>query len=311
MADIGAVYMMISRREAISLAAATLVTPSLVAAQTPVRRVLWAANVRAKPFPERVAAVKAGRFTHMSMFPIDFKVMLDRGTSHADIGKLVRDSGIKVHVCNPFIQWVPNFEIPQGYPADYIAFIAHNEDFLYRMAETLEAEAVNCVEGLGKPYEAPALTDALGGFARRARGKGLSVVFEFMPISSVPDLASAWRIVQPLSSEGVRLTFNTWHYFRSKPDAALLASIPPDRIGEVQLADADRALRGKDLTEDLLRFRKLPGEGELDLKSVTDVLKRIGAWRSVGPEVFADAMDALPAAEAGMRAGLSLDRFLA
>jgi sugar phosphate isomerase/epimerase len=127
----------------------------------------------------------------------------------------------------------------------------------------------------------------------------------------VPDLAAAWRIVQPLGAEGVRLTFDTWHYFRSKPDAALLASIPADRIGEIQLADADRALRGKDLTEDLLRFRKLPGEGELDLKSVTDVLKRIGAWRSVGPEVFADAMDALPAGEAGTRSGQSLDRFLA
>jgi sugar phosphate isomerase/epimerase len=286
MADTGEFEMKISRREAISFVAAALVTPSLVAAQSPVRRVLWAANVRAKPFPERVAAAKAGRFTHMSMFPIDFKVMLDRGMSHADISKLVRDSGIKVHVCDPFVQWVPNFEVPQGYPADYIAFIAHNEDFLYRMAETLEAEAVNCVEGL-------------------------SVVFEFMPISSVPDLAAAWRIVQPLGSEGVRLTFDTWYYFRSKPDAVLLASIPAARIGEIQLADADQALRGKDLTEDLLRFRKLPGEGELDLKSVTDILKRMGAWSSVGPEVFADAMDALPAMEAGTRAGQSLDRFLA
>jgi sugar phosphate isomerase/epimerase len=303
--------MSISRRQAIGLAAATALAPNLVTAQASVRRVLWAANVRSKPFPERVAAARAGRFTHMSMFPIDYKGMLDRGMSHGDIGKLVRDNGIKVHVCDPFVQWVPNFEIPQGYPADYIAFIAHNEDFIYRMAETLEAEAVNCVEGLGKPHEAPALTDALGGFARRARSKGLGVVFEFMPISSVPDLAAAWRIVQPLGAEGVRLTFDTWHYFRSKPDAALLASIPADRIGEIQLADADRALRGKDLTEDLLRFRKLPGEGELDLKSVTDVLKRIGAWRSVGPEVFADAMDALPAGEAGTRSGQSLDRFLA
>jgi sugar phosphate isomerase/epimerase len=302
--------MKVSRRQAIALAGAAAMVPTVGAAQNTVRRVLWAANVRSKPFAERVVAARAGGFTHMSMFPIDYKSMLDRGMSHADIGKLVRDSGIKVHVCDPFVQWVPGFEIPQGYPADYIAFIAHNEEFMFRMAETLGAETINCVEGLGKPYEAAALTDALGGFARRARAKGLSVVFEFMPISSVPDLAAGWRIVQPLASENVRLTFDTWHYFRSTPAPDLLASIPADRIGEIQLADADLALRGNDLTEDLLRFRKLPGDGALGLKDVTDILKRVGAWRSVGPEVFADAMDALDAIQAGRASGTALDRFL-
>jgi sugar phosphate isomerase/epimerase len=291
-------------------AAASVAATSLANAQTSPRRVLWAANVRSKPIMERIAAAKAGRFTHMSMFPIDYKLMLDRGMTDAAIKTMIRDSGIKVLACDPFVQWVPNFEIPTGYPADYVAFIAHNEEFLYRMAETLEAEAVNCVEGLGKSYEPAALTDALGGFARRAKTKGLSVVFEFMPISSIPDLATGWKLIQPLESEGVRLTFDTWHYFRSKPDPVLLASIPASRIGEVQLADADTVLRGKDLTEDLLRFRKLPGEGAFDIRGVTDILKMMGAYRSVGPEVFADAMDALDALEAGRLAGASLDQWV-
>jgi 4-hydroxyphenylpyruvate dioxygenase len=300
----------LTRRTLLAAAASAAVAPAATA-QTAPRRVLWAANVRSKPFPERIAAAQAGAFKHMSMFPIDYRRLLDGGMTDAAVKAMVRDSGIKVFACDPFVQWAPDFAIPDGYPADYVAFIAHDEAFLYRMAETLEADTVNCVEGLGMRHEPAALTDALGAFALRARAKGLGVAFEFMPISSVTDLEAAWRIVEPLGGEGVRLTFDTWHYFRSRPDPALLAAIPADRIGEIQLADADRELRGATLTEDLLRFRKLPGEGSFDIGGVTDILKAAGAWRSVGPEVFADAMDALDAEEAGRRAGASLDRWIA
>ena len=57
----------------------------------------------------------------------------------------------------------------------------------------------------------------------------------------------------------------------------LLETIPPERIFEVQLADAMLAQRGANLTEDLLRFRMLPGEGEMDIAGVTTQLKRMGA----------------------------------
>ncbi len=292
------------------LATGLSLAASPATAQAAPRRVLWAANVRTKPLGERLDAAAASGFTHMSMFPIDFRMLLDSGMTDAAIGQRIRASGIRVHVCDPFVQWVPNFAVPACYPPDYVAFIAHDEAFLYRMAEAVGAEAVNCVEGLGQPYAPSALSDALGEFALRARRRGLRTAFEFMPISSVPDLAAGWRIVEPLASAGVGLTFDTWHYFRSRPDDALLARIPPERILEVQLADATQALRGANLTEDLLRFRLLPGDGEFDIAGVVGLLKRIGAWRSVGPEVFADAMDALDAPQAAQRAAGSLDRWI-
>jgi sugar phosphate isomerase/epimerase len=297
-----------TRREPLAAGAALTAAPA--AAQAAPRRVLWAANVRTKPFAERLAAAAMASFTHMSMFPIDYRALLDQGMTDSAIGRMVRDSGVRVHACDPFVQWVPGFAIPAGYPADYVAFLAHDEAFLFRMAETLGAEVVNCVEGLGQHHEPMALSDALGEFALRAGRRGLTTSFEFMPISSVPDLAAGWEIVAPLGSAGVGLTFDTWHYFRSRPDPALLATIPGTRIHEVQLADATRALRGRDLTEDLLRYRMLPGEGELDIAGAVTILRQIGAWRSVGPEVFADAMDALDAPEAARRGARSLERWI-
>lgn len=57
-------------------------------------------------------------------------------------------------------------------------------------------------------------------------------------------------------------------------------------------------------------FRRLPGDGELPIAHVVPLLKQIGAWRCVDPDVFADAMDALSAQEAGSQAGRALARWL-
>lgn len=276
-----------------------------------VRRVLWAAAVRTKSLDDRLVAAQAGGFTHMSVFPIDWQVWRDSGLSGAEIRARLRQAGIQVLAIDPFVQWTPGFVMPPDYPADYRSFIAFAEEEILRIAEEAEAETINCVEGLGEPHTPAALIDAFGAFADRADARGLRVTLEFMPISSLPDLGAGWDIVSKVDRRNAGLCFDTWHFHRSRPDLGLLASLPGEKIFEVQLADALKELQAPTLTEDLLRFRRLPGEGELDLAAATDTLKRIGAWRSVGPEVFADSMDGLGAEEVGRRCGEALDTWLA
>jgi sugar phosphate isomerase/epimerase len=284
--------------------------PTLKPVATP-RKVLWAANVRTKSLADRLRAAQLGGFTHMSVFPIDYRGWRAQGMSAQSIREQIKAAGIRVLAVDPFVQWVPNFEVPSWYPADYRGFIEFSEAQILEIAQELEAEAVNCVEGLGQQYPRELLIERFGNFADRAKARGLRVTLEFMPISSIQDLNASWSIVQGANRSNAGLCFDTWHYFRSKPDDALLQRIPGEKIFEVQLADALNALQGKDLTDDLLRFRRLPGEGELPLARIVPILKNSGAWKSVGPEVFADAMDALSADDAGRRAGQSLARWLA
>lgn len=299
-----------SRRSIMKGAAAMAAVGYPALAQTrPERRVLWAANVRTKPLTERLAAAQAGGFTHMSVFPIDYRAWTESGMPPDEIRARIRDAGLHVLAIDPFVQWVPGFTLPKGYPPEYLGFIDSPEAAIMRIAEDLEAEAINCVEGLGQPHDTAALVDAFGAFADRAAAAGLRLTLEFMPISSIPDLAAGWEIVAGAGRPNAGLCFDTWHYFRSGPDPDLLARLPGDRVFEVQLADAPLALEGRDLTEDLLRFRRLPGEGAFDITGVTDRLKAIGAWTSVGPEVFSDAFDALDAVEVGRRCGASLARW--
>lgn len=284
--------------------------PAIAQAAGPARRVLWAANMRTKSLDDRLIAVTMGNFTHMSIFPIDWRTWIEQGRPPADMRKQIEDAGVKVLTIDPFVQWVPGFAIPQGYPADYVSFIDFSEADILRIADETGAEAINCVEGLAQPHEESLLVDALGGFADRAAARGLRLTLEFMPISSILDLAAGWSLVRQVNRSNLGLCFDTWHYFRSTPNPELLATIPGDKIFEVQLADALIALQAPTLTEDLLRFRRLPGEGEMDIAGVSATLKTIGAWNSVGPEVFADAMDALSAPEVGQRSRAAMDRFL-
>ncbi|HZG07373.1 MAG TPA: sugar phosphate isomerase/epimerase [Allosphingosinicella sp.] len=294
-----------------ALAAGAFVSP-LGARTTTIaeRRVLWAANVRTKPFLERIAAAQEGGFTHMSVFPIDYRMWVEQGLKPAEMRRALRQSGVKVLAIDPFVQWVPGFEIPSAYPAENRGFIDFDEEQIFRIADELEAEALNCVEGLGQPHERARLVDAFGKVADRAAARGLRVTLEFMPISSIPDLASGWPIVAGVDRANAGLCFDTWHHYRSTPDDALLATIPGSKIFEVQLADALTERRGKDLVEDLLRYRMLPGEGELPIASAVANLRAIGALHSVGPEVFADAMDAIDSVRVGRLAAAATQRLI-
>lgn len=269
------------------------------------RRVLWAANVRTKPLSERLIAAAEGGFDAMSVFPIDYKTWRDGGMSVAEIRTRFADAGVDAAIVDPFVQWVPDFQIPAGYPQENIAFVDHSEDDVFTMVEALGATQMNVVEGLGQAHERSVLIDALGGLSDRAAARGVSLGLEPMPISSIATLAQGWDLVRSVGRDNLGLTFDTWHFWRAEPDHDLLRTIPGDRIFDVQLADAKTELNG-DLFNDLLRHRLLAGEGDFDLEITVAILKEIGAYRQVGPELFSDVMDGLGAREVGRVTGQNL-----
>lgn len=295
-----------NRRKFLAAAGGALAAQSLgghiAMADTIERKVLWAANVRNKSLDDRILAARVGGFDAMSIFPVDFATWTAEGLTGRQIRQRYDDAGVKLAIVDPFVQWVPNFEIPNGYPAENISFIDHTEDNVFRMAEELEATQINVVEGLGQQYEFPALLDALGGFADRAASRGLRIGHEPMPISSIATLQQGWDLVRTIDRANLGLTFDTWHFWRAEPDLALLRTIPGEKIFDVQLVDATTALKG-DLLNDLLRHRLFAGEGDFDLVTTVNVLRQTGAYRSVGPELFSDAMDALDAETVGRLAG--------
>ena len=112
------------------------------------------------------------------------------------------------------------------------------------------------------------------------------VCVEFLPWTGLPTLAAAWDLVEPLGPRAGILV-DTWHWQRQPggPAPALLATIPGERIGYVQLCDAAATPRGEPF-EECMVDRAVPGDGVVDFAALLDVLDAIGAEPFFATEIF-------------------------
>jgi 4-hydroxyphenylpyruvate dioxygenase len=275
----------------------------------PSRPMLWAACVRATPLIERGPAARAAGLREMSAFPIDVRAAEQAGHAISEITSRLADDGVRVTVLDPFTQWLPDSAPTGDTPSAGDEFLAFDEAEFLRLAEGLGVDSLSLIEATGRSRPVPLLVEHFGRMCDLAANRGLAVHLEFIPFTGVPDLATAWEVVRQADRPNGGLVFDIWHYLRGPQDSALLAEIPGDRILRVQVADGLTEPRG-DFMNDLLHHRLTPGEGELGLEEVLQQLAAIDALHSVGPEVFSDAYDALPPADAVLTAQQGVDALL-
>lgn len=159
---------------------------------------------------------------------------------------------------------------------------------------------------------AVALEDALPSIEVAARGfrrvcelaadAGLRVALEFLPWGAIPEIGTAWEIVERAGMPNGGLLLDTWHWHRRRggPDFATLARIPGDRILVLQLSDASPD-EGEDLMRESIGARLLPGEGAIDFPRLFAALEAIGAAPLIAPEVFSRALADLGPGEMALR----------
>ncbi|HEY9627165.1 MAG TPA: sugar phosphate isomerase/epimerase family protein [Coleofasciculaceae cyanobacterium] len=271
--------------------------------------VLWAATVRTKSFEKRLIAAVVGGFPAMTLFPIDVQRFTAGGLSIPEMRRISADYGVRLAVLDPLTQWLPDWQSPASLSSEDLAFVNFEETAFLKMAEMLGVESINVIETFGRAYPFDVFVENFARICDRAHEFGLRVHLEFMPFSSIPDLATAWEIVRQANRPNGGLLIDSWHYFRGTPNPSLLASIPGDLIFRVQLADALTKLH-RSLFEDLMHHRVLPGDGEMDVLGLMQILKRIGGLSSVGLELFSDAFDELSPSEVGHRAQANFDQLV-
>jgi sugar phosphate isomerase/epimerase len=128
--------------------------------------------------------------------------------------------------------------------------------------------------------------DNLAILVAAATDVGAQVCVEFLPWTGIPDLATAWELVEPLGA-GAGILVDAWHWVRQPggPNFELLARIPGERIGYVQLCDA-AAQASDDVMNEALAHRLLPGDGVVDFGALLGQLDTIGARPFVATEIF-------------------------
>jgi sugar phosphate isomerase/epimerase len=257
-------------------------------------------------FRERLGAAKAGGFTGISLWGRDYQVAREEGLSDLDIRLLLADHGLSVAELDPCWSWLPGaFEVHIPPELDQERIFGFGERELFAMAQGVGARSLNAVDVFGGSWSLDEAAAAFAGLCDRAADHGLVVHLEFLPWSRIPDLATAWRVVRSADRPNGGIMLDAWHYFRSKPDGALLRSIPGTSILGVQLSDAPAVPEPEPLHA-TLHQRLLPGEGALALPTLLADLRETGTTAPLGVEVFSDVLHALPPEEAGRLAGTSL-----
>jgi sugar phosphate isomerase/epimerase len=172
-----------------------------------------------------------------------------------------------------------------GTAADRDAAQQAKERTVFHMARAFGVRHLNA--GLLEKLPLDVVSEEFAALCERA-GPDLTVALEFMPYSGVPDLATAWRIVQGVPNAG--LIVDGWHWARAGQQAADLDDVPAERIVSVQLCDV-RAEPMEPLRAESLGHRLPPGKGYGDTVGMVRGLTKHGVTPAVmAVEVISDEL---------------------
>jgi sugar phosphate isomerase/epimerase len=221
-------------------------------------------------FPDRVAAAAAAGFDGIGLRAENCWDAQSSGLDGAAMAELAAEAGVPVKEVEYITAW--------GTTTDRDAAQQRKEQAVFAMARTFGVNHINT--GLLEKLPIEEIVEAFAGLCDRA-GE-LTIALEFMPYSGVPDLATAWRILQEADRPNSALIVDVWHWARAGMTPQDLAPVPAERIASVQLCDVQQTPMDPLRTESL-GYRLPPGTGHGDTVGLVRALQQ----HRVRPDVVA------------------------
>jgi sugar phosphate isomerase/epimerase len=244
-------------------------------------------------FPERCVQAAETGFVGLGLWHADIEHQLEQ-RSFADMRRALDDNGLRCFELEFIWDW---FVDDEDRPA-----ADRTRKMLFEAAAALDAHHIKAGNIPGKPCEMPRLNEAYGELVADAAAScpGSKVLYEFMPFDvNVNSIETALEVMDGVENTGV--VIDTWHMGKLgiKPDD--LRKIPLDRLGWVELSDGQYE-NMEDPLDEVINRRKLPGEGEFDIRGYVEVCQDIGYAEPWGVEVLSEDLRALPVDEMFRRA---------
>jgi 4-hydroxyphenylpyruvate dioxygenase len=220
---------------------------------------------------EKLTAISAAGFNGVEIFEQDF---ITFGGAPSDIGKMVRDHGLRIDLLQP----VRDFEGLPG-PLRRKAF-----DLIERKFDVMAELGTNLllVSSTNHPESLGGLDRIAADFAElgeRAARRNMRIGYEARAWGRhIADYRDAWEVVRRTGQASVGLILDSFHVLVRKSGVEAIRAIPGERIFHIQLADAPAI--EMDLEYCSRRFRTIPGEGSLRL---LDFVRAVAATGYAGP----------------------------
>jgi sugar phosphate isomerase/epimerase len=234
-------------------------------------------EITGEQFKTIIDATADAGFSGASLWAFHHMAALADGASSEQIRAWHTDRGISVPIVESLIGW----------EGGDTAAIQQQCGPIFDVATLYDAKVVAGVV-LASEINADAAATGLAELAKMGRERGLDICIEWLPWTGLPDLKSAWKLVQDTGAENLGLVVDAWHWLRQPggPDESTLRSIPGERIYCLQLDDTTAVGTGDDPMMESMTNRLLPGEGDVEWPALLGILDEIGADPIWAPEVF-------------------------
>ena len=239
-------------------------------------------------FADRCAeAAKAG-MKGIGIWHADLAHILET-RSHEDIKNLLDDNGLR------YLE----LEFIWGFFEDEGTEGRKESDEMKRLllegAAALGAHHVKVGNIPGVPCELDKLTERYAELcADAAEVTDAVIAYEFMPFDvNVDNLDAALAVVEGAGAKNGGLVIDTWHMAKLEIAPDDLKRIPLEYLTWVELSDGKKEWM-EDRIEETTRFRKLPGEGEFDIRGYIRAAREMGYEDAWGIEVLSDELRAEP-----------------
>ncbi len=209
--------------------------------------------------------------------------------SHADVKKLLDDNGLT------YLE----LEFIWGFFEDEGSDGRRESDELKKLlldgAAELGAHHIKVGNIPGTPCELSKLTERYAELCADAANITDAVVaYEFMPFDvNVDNLDAALQVVEGAGAKNGGLVIDTWHMAKLGIAPDDLKRIPLQYLTWVELSDG-RLEWMEDHIEETTKFRRLPGEGEFDIRGYIRAAQEMGYDDAWGIEVLSDELRAEP-----------------
>lgn len=230
----------------------------------------------------RIAALTGYSHVGIRLLPAtpddpDYNMLGDTPTVRETLAAL-RDTGIRVSDVE-IVRLTPDFNLDALRP------------FL-ETAARLEAQQVLVA---GNDDNLRRCADNLARLAQAGEDYGLTMNLEPMPWTHLPTLASAQKLIAASGQHNVGILVDAIHFWRAGESLDALRALAPQQLNYMQLCDAPARIPTDtgELIYQARCARRVPGEGELDLRGL---LAALPPTLPVSLEVPLDgAQGALPA----------------
>jgi sugar phosphate isomerase/epimerase len=226
-------------------------------------------------------AAKVG-FSGTGIWHADLQHVLETRTL-ADMKRIFDAAGLRYLELEFLMEWFLDPADERRAASDAI------RELLLGAAGELGAHHIKVGNIPGTPCELSQVTERFGELCAEAAGRtDAKIVYEFMPFdANVRSIDAALAVVEGAAAPNGGIAIDTWHMAKLAIPPDALRRIPLRYLSWVELSDGlSESL--DDLVDETVNHRRLPGEGEFDLRAYIEACEDQGYTGPWGVEVLSE-----------------------